>query len=69
MHTGLAQRQSKSLLDDQSTVRKLEFNLRRNAEQDHTALIDDAARRFCYEDCRHEYWNPENFSLLWGTPV
>lgn len=69
MHTGLAQRQSKSLLDDHSTVRKLEFNLRRNAEQDHTALIDDAARRFCYEDCRHEYWNPENFSLLWGTPV
>jgi len=69
MHTGLAQRQTKSLLDDHSTVRKLEFNLRRNAEQDHTALIDDAARRFRYEDCRHEYWNPENFSLLWGTPV
>jgi hypothetical protein len=69
MHTGLAQRQSKSLLDDHSTVRKLEFNLRRNAEQDHTALIDDAARRFRYEDCRHEYWNPENFSLLWGTSV
>ena len=69
MHTGLAQRQSKSLLDDHSTVRKVEFNLRRNAEQDHRALIDDAAGRFACEDCRHEYWNPENFSLLWGAPV
>jgi hypothetical protein len=50
-------------------VRKLELNLRRNVEQDHTVLIDDAARRFRYEDCRNEYWNPENYSLLWGTRV
>lgn len=69
MHTGLAQRQTKSLLDDIPTVKKLEMNLRRNSEQDHTALIDNAAARFRYEDCRNEYWNPENFSLLWGTPV
>ena len=69
MHTGLAQRQTRSLLDDAAAVRKLEFNLRRNAEQDHTALIDDAARRFRYEDCRDEYWNPEHYSLLWGTPL
>jgi hypothetical protein len=69
VHPGLAQRQSKSLLDDQPTVKKLELNLRRNREQDHTALIDDAAQRFRYEDCRDEYWNPEEFSLLWGTPV
>lgn len=69
MHLGLAQKQTKSLLDDPATVKKLEFNLRRNVEQDHTALIDNAAQRFRYEDCRNEYWNPENFSLLWGTPV
>lgn len=69
MHPHLAQRQTKSLLDDASAVRKLEFNLRRNAEQDHTALIDDAAKRFRYEDCRNEYWNPERYSLLWGTKV
>ncbi|MCA9556154.1 MAG: hypothetical protein KC933_39375, partial [Myxococcales bacterium] len=24
---------------------------------------------FDYEACKHEYWNPEEFSLLWGTPV
>jgi hypothetical protein len=69
MHAGLAQRQTRSLLQDASAVRKLEFNLRRNAEQDHTALIDDAAKRFRYADCRDEYWNPEHYSLLWGTPL
>lgn len=69
MHTGLAQRQTKTLLNETATVRKLELNLRRNVEQDHTVLIDAAARRFRYEDCRNEYWNPENYSLLWGTRV
>src|SRR5262245_25979747 len=69
MHPSLAQKQTKSLLDDASAVKKLELNLRRNTEQDHTAMIDDAAARFKYEDCRNEYWNPETYSLLWGTPV
>lgn len=69
MHSGLAQHQTKSLLDDAPAVRMLELNLRRNLENDHTARIDDAAKRFRYEDCRNEYWNPEMFSLLWGTLV
>lgn len=69
MHAGLSQHQTRSLLDDAPTCRKLEFNLKRNGEQDHSAIIDDAARRFRYEDCRDEYWNPEEYSLLWGTPV
>jgi hypothetical protein len=69
MHTGLAQRQTKSLLDDASACKKLQFNLRRNLEEDHTALIDAAAQRFRYEDCRNSYWNAEQYSLLWGTPL
>lgn len=69
MHTGLSQRQTRSLLDDTSTCRKLEFNFKRNSEQDHTSMIDAAALRFSYADCRNEYWNPERYSLLWGTPV
>ncbi|TDR45021.1 hypothetical protein DFR29_105204 [Tahibacter aquaticus] len=69
MHSGLAQHQTLSLLDDASTVRKLEFNLKRNSEQDHTDAIDSAAAQFVYADCRNEYWNPENHSLLWGTPL
>lgn len=67
MHPALSQRQTRSLLDDSPTCRRLEVNLRRNVEQDHTALIDACAAAFCYEDCRHEYWNPEQYSLLWGT--
>lgn len=45
------------------------MNLRRNVEQDHTAQIDACAAAFRYEDCRGEYWNPEPYSLLWGTPL
>jgi hypothetical protein len=69
MHTGLSQRQTRSLLDDASTCRKLQFNLKRNIKQDHTAMIDAAALNFRFDDCRNEYWNPEQYSLLWGTPV
>jgi hypothetical protein len=69
MHPDLAQRQPRSMLDDVSTCRKLSMNLRRNIEQDHTAQIDACAAGFRYEDCRDTYWNPEPFSLLWGTEV
>ncbi|MGI9305079.1 MAG: P-aminobenzoate N-oxygenase AurF [Gammaproteobacteria bacterium] len=69
MHPRLAQRQEHSLLDDTVTCRKLELNKQRNEAQDHTALIDAAAAAFSYENCRDVYWNPENKSLLYGTPV
>lgn len=68
MHKHLFQKQEKSLLDDPETYRKLEFNNKRNEEQDQTKLIDEAARAFKYEDHQHAYWNPEEFSLLYGTP-
>jgi hypothetical protein len=69
MHPNLAQRQTKSLLDDVVTYRKLEVNKRRNEEQDHTNLIDQAAEKFCYADCKAVFWQEEDFSLLHGTPV
>jgi hypothetical protein len=69
MHPALAQRQRKSILEDPQTVRKLDFNFRVNAEQDHTALLDKAAADFRYENCRDAYWNPESLSLLYGTRV
>ena len=69
MHPHLAQRQKKSLLDDISTYKKLEFNKKRNEEQDHTIMMDEATKRFRYVDCKNEYWNPEEFSLLYGTPL
>jgi len=69
MHPDLAQRQPQSLLNDVATCQKLSMNLRRNTERDHTAQIDACAAAFRYEDCRDAYWNPESFSLLWGTEV
>ena len=50
-------------------MQKLSLNHRRNKEQDHTRLMDEAAAAFRYEDCRGEYWNPEAQSLFYGTPV
>ncbi|MCE2664076.1 MAG: P-aminobenzoate N-oxygenase AurF, partial [Microcystis sp. 53602_E8] len=48
---------------------KLHINYNRNKQQDHTALMDEVAASFRYEDCQNEYWNPEEFSLLYGTPL
>lgn len=62
-------RPSHPLLGDSLTMRKLEINFRKNKEQDHSAAIDAAAAAFRYEDCRDHYWNPENYSLLHGTPL
>lgn len=69
MHPHLKQNQNKSLLDDSITYRKLAVNKKRNEEQDHTALIDQAATQFNYSDCKNEYWQDEEYSLLYGTPV
>jgi hypothetical protein len=58
-----------TLLADQKTCKKLEINLTRNKKQDHTQLLDQAAASFDYDKCRDSYWNPEPFSLCWGTPI
>jgi hypothetical protein len=69
MHPHLLQRDKRSLKDDYSAYKKLELNKKRNQEQDHSAMMDHAAGMFKYDDCRHEYWNPEEYSLLYGTPL
>lgn len=69
MHPHLEQTQTKSLLDDTATLKKLSFNFRKNKEQDHTSAIDACREAFQYEHCRDEYWNPENLSLLYATPI
>ncbi|MGD1804831.1 P-aminobenzoate N-oxygenase AurF [Dapis sp. BLCC M126] len=58
-----------SLLSDRQTYKKLEVNYRRNCKQDGTEFLDTLANNFCYQDCQDEYWNPEEFSLLYGTPL
>jgi hypothetical protein len=58
-----------TLLENQKVYRKLQINHTRNKQQDHTQLLDQAAAAFEYKDCQNEYWNPEEFSLLYGTPL
>ena len=60
---------AKGLLADKKTVRRLEINHSRNKAQDHTAMLDEGAAAFSYEDCRDQWWNPEEQSLLHGTPL
>lgn len=69
MNRNLEQDQGKSLADDIQTSRKIELNLRRNKKQDNTEILDRLVADFNYADCRHEFWNPEEFSLLYGTPL
>lgn len=67
MHPHLSQNQTISLLDDVKTSKRIEFALKKSKELDQTANMDLAARNFDLNACRSEYWNPEVFSLLWGT--
>lgn len=60
---------SNTLLENSKVYRKLQINHTRNKQQDHTQLLDEAAASFQYEDCKDEYWNPEEYSLLYGTPL
>jgi hypothetical protein len=69
VNTQLAQNQNVSLLDDPKTYRKLELNYRKNKTQDNTATIDQLAAEFRYEDAKTSYWNPEQFSLLYGSAL
>ncbi len=69
MRKELAQNSDVSLLDDSLTYKKLKFNFKKNKQQDHTELLDKSAESFDYQACKNQYWNPEKFSLLYGTPL
>ncbi len=57
------------LSDAPRTKRRLELNHRRNREQDHTEKLDRAAAAFDWGACRDVPWNPEGYSLFWGTAL
>ena len=69
MNTTLNELKQNTLIENSQVYRKLQINHTRNKQQDHTQLLDEAAAAFKYEDCKDVYWNPEEFSLLYGTPV
>lgn len=60
----------KTSLDPTSKpYRKLDLNYRRAKATDHSPDLDHLAQHFNYQDCRDRYWNPPEFSLLYGTPL
>jgi hypothetical protein len=65
----LYQNHNQTLAEDASTYKKLTINLRRSKELDQTENMDLAADSFRYADCANEMWNPEAYSLLYGTPL
>lgn len=62
-------KQSSLLEKDPKTLKKLELNYRRAKQTDHSPDLDKLAEDFNYETCYHSYWNPVEFSLLYGTPL
>ncbi len=58
-----------TIVDDKKTYARLQINHKRNKQQDHTALLDEAAAAFNYQQCKDEFWNPESHSLCHGTPI
>lgn len=58
-----------TLRENAALCRKIQINLQRNQKQDHTQKLDEAADAFDYETCKDKYWNPEEFSLFYGTPL
>jgi hypothetical protein len=69
MNKNLEQNIRTSLSDDKLTTRKIELNFIRNKKQDNTEELDNLAHNFNYESCKGEFWNPEEYSLLYGTPL
>lgn len=69
MNKNLSQNSSVDLLSDLLTVKKLKFNYKKNREQDQTDNLDACASEFKYADCKTQYWNPPEQSLLYATPL
>jgi hypothetical protein len=57
------------MVPESSVYRRLKINYQRNKKQDCTELIDAATANFSYQDCQGKYWQAEEFSLLYGTPL
>ncbi|AIE74822.1 MULTISPECIES: P-aminobenzoate N-oxygenase AurF [unclassified Synechocystis] len=57
------------LAKDSKTRKKLELNYRRAKQMDHSPDLDQLADQFDYQQCRYQYWQAPEFSLLYGTPL
>lgn len=67
MNKNLEQSNNVSLLDDVKTSKRIEMALKRSRELDQSVNMDRASMEYQYAPSQHDMWNPERFSLLWGT--
>ena len=67
MNKNLLQTHNSTLLEDQKTFKRIEMALKKSKELDQTENMDLSAKLFKLEDCKGEMWNPEKFSLMYGT--
>jgi hypothetical protein len=56
-------------LTPSKALQKAALNHKRNKAQDNTEALDQLTSDFSYEKDQSEYWNPERYSLLYGTPL
>ncbi|MEK6773530.1 MAG: P-aminobenzoate N-oxygenase AurF [Bdellovibrionota bacterium] len=56
-----------SLENDPKTMKRIQMALKKSKELDQAENMDLASQMFRYNECSHSYWNPEPFSLLYGT--
>lgn len=69
MKKDLSQNSSVDLLSEILTVKKLKLNYKKNKEQDQTEHLDHCAEAFKFSECKNDYWNPPEQSLLYATPL
>ncbi len=69
MNKSLLQTNPRGLCDEPKIMKKLEFNFKKNREQDNSPHLDRLSLEFDYDRCKNEYWNPENFSLFYKSPL
>lgn len=55
------------LKNDAKTYKRIEMALKKSKELDQTENMDAAAKAFSLQECVNENWNPEEFSLMYGT--
>ena len=54
LNRNLFQTQENSILDDETTSKRIEINLKRNKKQDNTEIMDELSASFNYNDCKNE---------------
>lgn len=67
MNKNLFQTHNSTLTEDVKTLKRMEMAIKKSRELDQTENMDLSAKLFNLSECKNEMWNPEKFSLMYGT--